>query len=297
MKLDRVVLIFNPVAGSTKKGIVDDIKTCVSRHGQVDAWPTTAEPGSATQLGGKALAEKADLVIVCGGDETVRSVAVALSGTNTPMAAFPGGTGNLFARSYNPVPSPEQFTDMLLSGQPQPVDMIELKYTDTDGKARQRMFMVALGLGAVSDAISGASSKWKRRFGKLTYALRITVACLLPNKQRFAVGAVTDASDVFVLNAAPPSMAKLSRGLSASDGFMDVVVLRCANVFNYLTATFCMAIGRPDLSKHYSRVRVKELAIKAALPVLPNIDGDPWVPTTEVRMRLIPSAVNIVLSH
>ena len=123
------------------------------------------------------------------------------------------------------------------------------------------------------------------------------MACLLPNKQRFAVGAVTDASDVFVLNAAPPSMAKLSRGLSASDGFMDVVVLRCANVFNYLTATFCMAIGRPDLSKHYSRVRVKELAIKAALPVLPNIDGDPWVPTTEVRMRLIPSAVNIVLSH
>ncbi|HEY9774499.1 MAG TPA: diacylglycerol kinase family protein [Planktothrix sp.] len=296
MNLKRAVLIYNPVAGSTKKGIVDQIKSCFSDI-DLQAWPTTAEPGSATKLAGEAVVQGYDLVIVCGGDETVRSVAVALRGTSTPMAAYPGGTGNLFARSYNPVPSPERFAKMVRSGEPQPIDMIELEYNTTEGKTVNGLFMVALGLGGVSDAISGASSRWKRLFGQLTYVVRVTLACLLPNKRRFLVSDSRNVTDVFVLNAAPPSMAKLSRGCSASDGYIDVVTLRCTNVISYLTAVAWLSIGRPESSKYYNRVRVKELTVKTASPVRPNVDGDPWAATNELRMRIVPSAVNIILSH
>ena len=47
----------------------------------------------------KALAEGAQLVVVCGGDGTVSACAAALAGTGVPMAVIPIGTGNLVARN------------------------------------------------------------------------------------------------------------------------------------------------------------------------------------------------------
>jgi diacylglycerol kinase family enzyme len=131
----------------------------------------------------------------------------------------------------------------------------------------------------------------------LIYVLRVTIACFLPDRQKLSVAGVTDATSVFVINATPPSMAMLSRGANASDGYMDVAIVRCRNPLQYLTAVGCLVFGAPDRSSHYSRVRVKELTVTAAVPVRPNIDGDPAEATQEMHMRLVPGAVKIVLSH
>ncbi len=58
---------------------------------------TVDDPGAG--MCAEAAEEKADLVIVCGGDGTVRVCAQALAGTDTPLALLPSGTGNLLARN------------------------------------------------------------------------------------------------------------------------------------------------------------------------------------------------------
>jgi hypothetical protein len=72
----------------------------LERAGLPDArWlPKTAEdpgPGQAR----RALADGVELVVVAGGDGTVRSVGTVLAGTGVPMALLPSGTGNLLARN------------------------------------------------------------------------------------------------------------------------------------------------------------------------------------------------------
>ena len=47
------------------------------------------------------LRERADLVIVCGGDGTVSSAAVAVMEAGLPMGIMPMGTANDLARTLN----------------------------------------------------------------------------------------------------------------------------------------------------------------------------------------------------
>jgi diacylglycerol kinase (ATP) len=305
----RIVIVFNPVGGSAKSGKVNELKLRLSKFAQVMLLPTTAEPGSATKLTREALHEfetlspEELLFIANGGDGTACQVAEALVSTAYPMAVYPGGTGNLFARSFNPVPNIDQFVDMIRSGRPQPIDMIRLEYTGLNGKDHNRLSMVGLGFGNISDAISDASPKFKRIFGKLVYVVNVTRACLTTNSGRFELitngkqQVTENALAIFVLNVAPPSMATLSRGCNASDGLLDVAIFSGKNTGHIARTALRLASGRPESSPFFSKMRTQAITIRSSNPIRPNIDGDPSEATREMRMSVVPGAVNVVVSY
>jgi len=302
MDLKRIAIVFNPKGGSASKSKVNELAgQFLTRGIKVDFQATTPEPGSATTLARSAAADGVDLVIAFGGDGTACQVAEGLRGSPVPMAIFPGGTGNLFARSFFSPPTTEQFVHMILNGQPQPVDMIRADYKDLSGSAQKRLFMVGFGLGKVSDAISTASPLFKKLFGQLFYVLRVALACLWPNSRRFLLndhGSQTseEAAALFALNVTPPVMNTISRGCNASDGLMDVVIFRARNAWGLIAASFWLALGKPERSKYYRRFRTSELTIQCAKPMLPNIDGDPGVKTREIKLTVERGAVRMVLS-
>jgi diacylglycerol kinase family enzyme len=59
----------------------------------------TRRRGHATALARAAVRNGTDCVVVLGGDGTLNEVATALSGSDTSMAALPGGSTNVFART------------------------------------------------------------------------------------------------------------------------------------------------------------------------------------------------------
>ena len=304
----RVAVIYNPNSGSAKSGLITQLCAQITAEGGIPVlYTTTPAPGSARDLAAQAAAEGAVLVIACGGDGTVCQVAEGLMESGVPMAVLPAGTGNLFARAFNAQPDLDKFVALIKSGQPQPIDMMLLSYKDVDGKPHEQLYLVAVGLGKISDAISFASAKWKKRLGKLVYVWRVLKACLNPNPvtYRFIAdnGAGTSTSEssakaaaVFALNTVPPSMATLSRGCNASDGLLDVVAMRATGFFSLLNFSLRMATGRPDLSPHYLRLRAKKVRIETSRPVCPNIDGDPGHMTQVMEISTLPQAVKVIVS-
>jgi diacylglycerol kinase family enzyme len=300
----RVAVIFNPKGGSARAGVIDRLKAALASRGlDLVQYTTSPAPGSARDLARQASSEGVDLVIACGGDGTVCQVAEGLMGAATPMAVLPGGTGNLFARAFYSTPDAEKLVELVAMGQPQALDMMRLKYRGLDGSDHEQLYLVAVGLGKISDAISGATPEMKRRFGKLTYVVRVLAACFSPKPVTYTVSAddsnvsvTAQASAVFALNAVPPSMATLSRACNASDGLIDLVALKATGFFSLLAFTVRLALGRPDLSPHYLRMRTSKLRIETDRPVCPNIDGDPGHKTQSMEISTLPRAVRVIVS-
>jgi diacylglycerol kinase family enzyme len=94
----KVLLLVNSSASSvTARGRVMIQKALSADHEVTLA--ETSRRGHATRLAQGAAAEGVDLVVVLGGDGTLNETANGLAGSDTAMAALPGGSTNVFART------------------------------------------------------------------------------------------------------------------------------------------------------------------------------------------------------
>jgi len=86
-------------------------------------------------------ADSFDRVIVSGGDGTISSALYALRYTGVPVALYPAGTANLFARNLTLPNAPAELARLVFDGEATRLDLGEL---DTDDG---RGFFVMAGVG------------------------------------------------------------------------------------------------------------------------------------------------------
>lgn len=304
MQLRNVSVIFNPKGGSAKGRTLETLVSSLVAAGvHVTTTPTTPERDSAKTLAKMAATNGADLVVAFGGDGTVRQVAEGLMGTNVAMAVFPGGTGNLFAQNFYAPPRPADFVRMLLDGEPQSIDLFRYDCRTAEGREESGIFMVGLGFGPLSDAISDASPGWKRVFGRLVYAFNVAKAACWPRSvmAQFCVPGTGNRIEgpvaaAFALNVVPHTVPFLSRGCTPCDGLMDVVVVKGRWFHQILGCGACLTAMRPERSKHYARIRAATVNVATARPITLNVDGDPGPTTQEFTLSVLPGGARIILA-
>ena len=159
----RSALIVNPVRVPGAQELRELLVSTLERAG----WPTpewfettAADPG--TGQARLAAAQGAEVVFVCGGDGTVRSVVAGLVGTDTALAVLPAGTGNLLAVNLG---LPMEHADgirLALAGARRRIDVGEV-----DGE----VFAVMAGMGFDAVLMDEASTVLKAKIGPLAYVL------------------------------------------------------------------------------------------------------------------------------
>lgn len=141
------------------------LTAAVAAAGWEPLWLETTSADHGRGAAARALREGASLVLVYGGDGTVREVTGTMAGSGVPLGLLPAGSGNLLARALGvPVTDLGAALRIALHGRDRPIDVARVAGTDPVER-----FCVMGGVGLDAAMIRDAPERWKALLGWLAY--------------------------------------------------------------------------------------------------------------------------------
>jgi len=240
-------------------------------------WHMTTVDDSGTGMASAASVAGADLVMVCGGDGTVREVCAELAGTGIPVGIIPAGTGNLLARNLSIPLYLRAAIDVALTGQDRAIDLVEVA---GDGMEDSH-FLVMAGMGFDAAIMEGVNEDIKKRVGWIAYVLSALKALMFPavrleisvdggefTKHRARTVVV---GNVGTLQAGMP----LLPDARVDDGLLDVVLLHPQRFLSWLPLAWRILSKRPQTDDLVNRMRGSSVTVRADRDTPRQLDGDP----------------------
>lgn len=297
--IKRLHIIVNPASGQDRP--VLSILNDVFHPSGID-WEVmvTKEAGDARRYAQAAIEAGVDAVGVYGGDGTVMEVASALVNTPMPLAIFPGGTANVMSVELG-VPSDPAEAFALVSGGPNTIRTIDV------GQYGEHTFLTRLGMGLESNVIENTAREQKDRMGWLAYALNTLRELRDPKVSRYRLtldGEVIETegltcvianSGIISPNSGIPGRGVLSfaPGISVSDGVLDVVVVRSADLGSLLAVAASMMAGNEN-AEPLLHWRARVATVEADPPQTVQLDGE-ILDQTPVQAHIVPNALRVIV--
>ncbi|HEY9015090.1 MAG TPA: diacylglycerol kinase family protein [Gemmatimonadales bacterium] len=296
--MTRALLIANPAAARTAKGTVGSVVNTLRSTGWEVEVLATEGPGHARELAEYGVAKGVDVVAVQGGDGTTMQAAAALVGTPVALGVIPGGTGNLLAGNLRIPASPVRAARALLSARPRPFDLGRMQRP----KGWQ-YFAVACGAGYDARVMAGTMAEHKARWGMAAYmatTLRL-IAEIRSTQHLITIDGVeyqAHAAMVLVANCGEviPPLVRLGRGITPTDGLLDVVVVRADSLSESVRAVWNLLrvnprAGPAETFVAYAQGREVRVESEPVQPV--QLDGEPGG-ETPFNVSVVPGAIRIL---
>ncbi|WP_239460106.1 diacylglycerol kinase family protein [Nocardioides daejeonensis] len=253
-------------------------------------WHLTTVEDPGTGMAHAASVAGADLVVVCGGDGTVREVCAELAGTGIPVGIIPAGTGNLLARNLDIPLYIRSAIDVALNGQDRAIDMVEVS---GDGGLDDTHFMVMAGMGFDAAIMEGVNEEIKAKVGWLAYVWSALKSLMFPavrleisvddgpfTKHRARTVVV---GNVGFLQAGMP----LLPDAAIDDGVLDVVMLHPKRFLSWLPIVWRVMAKRSRTDETLDRMTGRKVIIRAAADTPRQLDGDSVGPGRELVMECV----------
>lgn len=287
----RLAVVLNPVKVDDEAAFRATVEERAKRAGwDSPVWHTTTVEDPGRSMAEQAAVEGADLVLVCGGDGTVRTVCAELAGTGVPVGVIPMGTGNLLARNLGlPLQAPAAI-DVALNGQDRAVDLVEVS---GDGIAADEHFMVMAGMGFDALVMSLTNEQAKARIGWLAYlmsalrnlmfpAIRVEVSIDGAEFERHRARTVV-VGNVGYLQAGIP----LLPDASIDDGVLDVVLLSPRRFLSWVPVVVRVLSRNRRTDAALNRMTGRSISIRTSHDAPRQLDGDPIAPGKELHARCV----------
>ncbi len=244
-----VVLVINPASGSgTGSRVVDEVR---------DALPAAeiVELGDDDDIAAalRDAAERAEVLAVGGGDGTVSCAAGIAVENGLPLAVFPGGTFNHFAKDIG-CDNVAKTVDAIRRGSVACVDLVCLN--------EEHIVVNTASIGAYPLFVQ-TREKLEHKIGKPLAGLYAMFHTLRRDEPvRIAYDNKTLQTSLFFLGNSTylPSGFAPSRRTRMDDGLIDVRILETGRRLSTLRIVTSLALGRLERSPLYHEMRVPEFA-------------------------------------
>jgi diacylglycerol kinase family enzyme len=235
-------VIYNPI-----KVDLDALRDAVTREAAAAGWGEslwfeTSVDDVGQEVTKKALEQNADLIIAAGGDGTVRAVAEAVRGHDTPVALLPSGTGNLLARNLKvTLDDMPNSVRAAFTGIDRHIDLGVIDIERDDRTRDRHVFVVMAGMGIDAKMIKNTDDDLKAKAGWAAYVGAIAKSLRDPNELhlRFQLdGGKRKRATVHTLIlgncGSLPANILLMPDAVVDDGLFDLMLMRPGNALGWI---------------------------------------------------------------
>ena len=286
----KAIVIANPRAGRAHRQFkFAEVVMRLQQRGIDASLAETAHAGHATEIARRAVHEGTDLVVVCGGDGTLREVTEGMLGSDAAMLPLATGTTNVIAAGLG------------LGGDPLAIigRLDELKVRTLDvGLCGDRAFLMQASTGIDAVVMAEVRQEMKQRFGMLAVALtglRCWLRYSFPEIRVSIDGVEYGCRGVIALSfpyyAGPFRLAPNAR---ADDGQMEVLLFSGRGRVAAVGFAIDLAFGRHTLRRDVQIVNASRVRFLAPGGLPLQIDGDaipaPWpveISLSPLRLRVL----------
>lgn len=309
-------MVYNPV-----KVDLNRLRRGVDRYvwpGAKAIWSATSAEDPGFAQASRAVEQDADLIVAAGGDGTVRMVALAVTGSQVPMAIVPAGTGNMLARNLGIPLGLEPAVRRAFSGQKREIDFCRAELTYPDGRTERSGFAVMAGVGVDAGMIHRARESLKSAVGPLAYVPAVFQSLGGGNSVRVSI----------TLDDAPPVTTDLHTCIAGNfselvghipllpdalpdDGLLNAVILRAEDAADWASIGGKLALdtvrsgvralasgdgadGPSPVPRTMQYIDGRSLTLEFAEPEELELDGDAAGAVTAVRFEVDPGALGVV---
>lgn len=269
----RLLVIHNPVSGSRNNGRFKKALKLLEEAGCYVAVQTTLRPNHAFELAtaaGKAT-DNWSAIVAAGGDGTISEVANGLRHSQIPLGIIPLGTANVVAREIGVGLNLQKVISVLATATPVAI---------YPGLIADERFLLMVGAGYDSLAVSGLDPAEKKKYGALAYVFAALRA--LKHFKQLNVS-VTVGNEVFQGASIIVSRARLFGGPFViapnadlrSPGF-QIVVLKGRGIWpavKYGLALMTNRIWKLDTVDYFQTDGPVEIIATPAIPCQRDGDG------------------------
>jgi diacylglycerol kinase (ATP) len=284
----NVSAIINPISGAAAGRDAAARRTAtlarqLEQRGLRASIEITVRSGHARELAAAAARNRADLVIVWGGDGTVNEVGAALLGTDTALGLVPAGSGNGLAAALGTPRDPIAAIANALDGDRRAIDA---------GMIAGRPFFNIAGIGV--------DARIARRFNERAHGTRgawpyiligVTEGCLY-RSQEYELDLEGDERRLRALLIAFANGreygigASLAAGARLDDGLLEAVVVEDRSVFARFLHARHLASGMPGRAPRVTTRPVRHARIRSREPIEYHADGEVATGGTEVDVSI-----------
>ena len=247
-----VVLVINPASGSgTGARVVDEVREALPRAEIVELGDDDDIEEALRDA-----AKRTEVLAVGGGDGTVSSAAGIAVEHGIPLAVFPGGTFNHFAKDIG-CDSVAKTVEAIRRGDVSCVDLVCLN--------DEHIVVNTASIGAYPRFVQ-TREKLEHKIGKPLAGLYAMFHTLRRDEPvKITYDNKTLQTSLFFLGNSTylPSGFAPSRRTRMDDGLMDVRILETGRRFSRLRIVSSLALGRLTRSPLYHEMRVPEFAFTA----------------------------------
>jgi YegS/Rv2252/BmrU family lipid kinase len=291
--MPRAVVIINPLSGrgrhdteiGTHAALARDVLGRLAVHAEIRI---TGGAGDARRFAIDAADERADLVVVWGGDGTINEAASGLVNRHVPLAIVPAGSGNGLAGDLCIPFKPADALTVAVNGRDFAMDA---------GQVHDSLFFNIAGIGI--DAIIAArfAERGLRRRGPLGY-LQIGLSELMRRRTaRYELCIDGERVEHQVMLMAMANGRQygnrvcIAPGARLDDGLLELVIVEQLSVLKIAMRLPSLFSGRLRAGDGVSMRAIRELVVRGTEPIPFHVDGEPRIGPAELTVRVLPRAL------